>query len=288
MLKKCRILVVLSIIFLMLFGFNSIVNADMGAKPGITIKLENIKTDNYLIDLLVYDETGEKYKSPLDYNGKEGEQYSTETGYNDLQTITINQLETLHKINYDGWISESTRWGAYLLFADCRGNSEHEHNFSYFGTPDTYKVVIINNITGETKITDVIHREDFSSNVTIDVNTMTVVSKANNNNLFSNIKNIAIALILTIAVEIIIALILKIKNIKIIFIANLITNIILQLALMYIPLSYMITFAIMEILVFIAEYLIYSKFFNDISKNKIITYTLIANIISALLTFIIK
>ena len=309
MLKKCRILIVLSIIFLMLFGFNSIVNADMGAKPSITIKLENIKTDNYLIDLLIYDETGEKYKSPLDYNGKNGEQYSTKTGYNNLQTITISQLETLHNINYDGWISESTRWGAYLLFADCSGNSEHEHNFSYFGTPDTYKVVIINNITGETKITDVIHREDFSSNVTIDVNTMSVVSKANNGfsnnvtidvntmnviskanngNSFSNIKNIAIALILTIAVEIIIALIMKIKNIKIIFIANLITNIILQLALMYIPLSYMITFAIMEILIFIAEYLIYSKFFNDISKNKIITYTLIANIISALLTFIIK
>ena len=282
MLKKCRILITLIIIVFMLLGFHSIVYADMGAKPSITIKLENIKTDNYLIDLLVYDETGEKYTSPLDYNGKEGEQYSTE--YNSLQTITIKQLETLHNINYDGWISESTRWGSYLLFADCSGNSEHEHNFSYFGTPDTYKVIIINNITGETKLTDVIHREDFSSNVTIDVNTMTVVSKVNNNILFSNIKSIAIALILTIAVEIIIGLIMQIKNIKIIFIVNLITNIILQLSLMVMPIPYMTTFLIMEILIFIVEYLIYSKFLNDISKNKIIKYTLIANIITALLT----
>ena len=282
MLKKCRILITLIIIVFMLLGFHSIVYADMGAKPSITIKLENIKTDNYLIDLLVYDETGEKYTSPLNYNGKEGEQYSTE--YNSLQTITIKQLETLHNINYDGWISESTRWGSYLLFADCSGNSEHEHNFSYFGTPDTYKVIIINNITGETKLTDVIHREDFSSNVTIDVNTMTVVSKVNNNILFSNIKSIAIALILTIAVEIIIGLIMQIKNIKIIFIVNLITNIILQLSLMVMPIPYMTTFLIMEILIFIVEYLIYSKFLNDISKNKIIKYTLIANIITALLT----
>ena len=288
MTSKFKIVIIFSIIFVMLLGVNSIVNADMGAKPSITIKLENIKTDNYLIDLLVYDETGEKYASPLDYNGKEGEQYSTETGYNDLQTITINQLKTLHNINYDGWISESTRWGSYLLFADCSGNSEHEHNFSYFGTPDTYKVVIINNVTGETKITDVIHREDFASNVTIDFNTMTVVSKTNNNNSFSNIKTIVIALVLTIAVEIIIALIMKIKNIKTIFITNLISNIILQLSLMFIPISYMITFAIMEILIIIAEYLIYNKFFNDTLKNKIIAYTLIANIASALLTFIIK
>ena len=265
----------------MLFGFNAIVNADMGAKPEITIKLENMKTDDYLIDLLVYDETGEKYASPLNYNGKDGEQYIEETGYNDLRTITIKQLKTLHNINYNGWISESTRWGAYLLFADCSGNSKHEHNFSYFGTPDTYKVVIINNVTGETKITDVIHREDFSSNVTIDVNTMNTVSKA-------NIVNIIMALVLTIVAEIIIALVMKTKNIKIICIVNLITNTILQLALMLIPISYMITFAIMEILIIIAEYLIYNKFFKDIPKNKIIAYTLIANVFSALLTFIVK
>lgn len=57
MLRKCKILITLSIIFLILLGFNSIVNADSGAKPSITITLKNIETDNYLINLLVYDET---------------------------------------------------------------------------------------------------------------------------------------------------------------------------------------------------------------------------------------
>lgn len=289
--KKCKILITLSIIFLVivLLGSNYIVNADMGAKPSITIKLKNMKTKNYLIDLLVYDDTGEKYSSPLDYNGNDGEeseQYRApsykDSGYNDLRTITIRQLETLHKINYDGWISESTRWSAYFLFGNCNGNSKHEHYFNYFGTPETYKVVIIYNNTGETKVTDVIHRTDFSSNITIDVDTMNVVKSA------QNIKTIDISLILTVAVEIIVALIMKIKNIKTIFIVNLITNIILQLALIYIPLSYMLTFTIMEILVIITEYLIYKKYFNNIPKNKVITYTLIANIISALLTFIIQ
>lgn len=286
MIKKFRILITLSIIFVILLGYNSIVNADMGPKPSITIGLQNINTDNYIIDLLVYDETGEGYKSPLNYNGN-GEQ-ATETEYDGLEKITIEQLKTLHNINYDGWISESTRWRSYLLMSDCSGNPSHSHRFSYFGTPETYKVVIINNVTGETRITDVIHREDFSSHITIDVNTMNVISKSNNADQIFNIKIISIALIVTIIIEIIIALIMKIKNIKIIFIVNLITNIILQLVLMYMPVPYISTFTIMEILIVIVEYLMYRKFLKDVSKNKIIIYTLIANIASALLTFIIK
>lgn len=271
------------ILFIIIFtGLNYNVHADMGAKPSITINLENMNTKNYLIDLLVYDESGENYSSPLDYNGKEGEQYSSTSGYNDLQTITVGQLEILHKINYDGWISEGTRWDSYLLFADCSGNNKHEHYFSYFGTPETYKVVIVFN-NGETRVTDVIHRTDFQSEITIDVNTMEVVSKGN---VSSTLKSILIPLLITIIVEIIIALVMKFKNIKVIFLTNAITNILLQLLLIYSPLSYILTFAILEILIFITEYLIYKKYFKDISKLKIISYTLLANLITVILTFV--
>lgn len=200
-----------------------------------------------------------------------------------IDGITAKQAETLYNMDYDGWISSCMRNS--LLWGKCAGNIEHEHFFNYFGTPDTYRVVIINNDTGETKITDVINRTDFQSNITIDIDTMGVVTKASSSRI---IKTFAIALILTIVVEIIIALIMKIKNIKTIFITNLITNIILQLSLIYIPIPYMITFIIMEILVILSEYLIYKKYFSDITKNKIISYTLIANIISAFLTFIVK
>ena len=54
MVKKCRVFIVLSIIFLILFGFDYIVNADMGPKPSITIHLKNMKTNNYIIDLFEY------------------------------------------------------------------------------------------------------------------------------------------------------------------------------------------------------------------------------------------
>lgn len=256
------------IMFIIIFtGFNYNVSADMGPKPSITIKLKNMNTKNYLIDLLVYDESGENYNSAMNYNG---------------EGLTQEEIETLYKINYDGWISEGTRWNSYLLFADCNGNSKYEHYFNYFGTPETYKVVIVFN-DGETRVTDVIHRTDFQSEITIDVNTMEVVSKGN---VLSNLKSIIIPLLLTIIVEIIIALVMKFKNTKVIILTNAITNILLQFLLIYSPLSYILTFAILELLIFITEYLIYKKYFKDISKSKIISYTLLANLITVILTFV--
>ena len=139
------------IIIFILIGFSNIVYADGGPKPSITIKIENLNTSNYLIDLLVFDKSG--------------------TGY---ASNTENQIKTLYNINYDGWISEGTRWDFGMLFADCSGNNKFENHFGYFGTPKTYKILIINNDTGETKVSNVVNRKYFTSYVTIDYNTMKV------------------------------------------------------------------------------------------------------------------
>ena len=279
--KRVLIIVKILIIFVILLTtFCNCSNADMGPKPSITINLKNMKTDNYLIDLLVYDESGLKYKSPLNYNGKEGEQYRApdgeDTGYNSLKTITISQLEILHEINYDGWISESTRWEEYLLFADCSGNSEHKHNFGYFGTPDTYKVVIIDNDTGIIKITDIIHRDDFASKITIDVNEMKFQQSSSVKLI---IKNIIEAELI---IEVMIALIMNFKHLKVIIFVNLCTNFMLQILLIVSPNSYYISFGILELLVIIIEYLIYKKYIKEESNKKILAYTIIANLMSGI------
>ena len=286
--KKLVYILKMSIVFIIvLIAFSSISNADMGAKPSITINLKNMKTDNYLIDLLVYDETGEKYKSKLDYNGN-GEQYRApsgqDKGYNDLSTISIEELKILHEINYDGWISESTRWDAYLLFADCSGNSKHEHEFGYFGTPETYKVVIIDNDTGVIKTTDVINREDFTSSITIDVNEMHV-QKSSSIKLI--IYTILKAELLTLIIEIAVALIMKFKHFKIIIFVNLCTNFILQILLMILPIPYYIAFGVLELLVIIIESLIYRKYIKDESNKKILVYSIIANLMSGVIIPII-
>lgn len=279
MLKKYKILASICTIFLVviLLASQQIANADMGAKPSIRIHLKNMDTSNYIIDLFEnYNELKEKNEININFN---------EIAQN--RNITVNQAKQLYNMNYDGWMSSCMRNN--LLWGECAGNTNHEHYFNYFGVPSTYKVVIINNDTGETKITDIIQSNSSNSEITIDVSSMEVTQNKlafiKNINFFL-ILSIVNPLILTIAVEIIVALIMKIKNVKTIFITNLITNLLLQLVLMYTSLPYIFIFIILEILVFIAEYLVYKKYFIDTPKNKILFYTIIANIISALLTFI--
>ncbi len=244
-------------------------SADMGPKPSITIQLENMPTDNYLIDLLVYDETGENYLSEMNYNG---------------EGLSEEEIKALYDINYDGWISESTRWNAYMLFPDCAGGSRYWHMFSYFGTPDRYKVLIINQDTGERKITDEIIRTDFDSEVTIDYRTMHAAPVSR-----SKILRILIALVVTVVVEVLIALLMKLKKyLPLIIITNLISNLLLQSLMIFVPLgNYFVRFFILEVLVVVMEFLVYKKFMKGQSTQHILRYTIAANVVTAALTFLI-
>ena len=257
---------------LMLIGFivfPMIAFADTGPKPSIDISIKNLNTTNYVIDLFVFDKNGDAYESNKNYNAG---------------GLTEEQINKLYELNFDGWISESTRWDYYILFADCAGNSGHSHHFSYFGTPERYKIVIINYDTGEIKISDEIVRDTFNSSVTIDYNTMTSTI---NNNYSRTIIIALICLIVTIGVELLIAYVFKIGHYKIISIANIITNIGLQLALVLLFNNFLITFIIGEVLVILVELAIYLLKFKDISKLKTIIYSLTANIVTILISLLL-
>ena len=145
-------------------------------------------------------------------------------------------------------------------------------------------IIIINNDTGKIKVSDEIIKKDFSSKVTLDYNNMIFESDSS-----LNLKNIFLILLITIIVEIVIALLMKyIKHVKVIMITNIVTNILLQLLLNVISGNYFIKLILFEILVVFDEYLIYKKFMKSESTSKILIYTLIANMITASLTFAIK
>lgn len=250
--------------------------ADEGAKPSITVKIKNLNTTNYIVDLFVYDEK-DAYNSEMNYNG---------------DGLTKEDIKKLYDLNYDGWISESTRWSKYLLFADCAGNSKYENNFGYFGTPNKYKIVIINNDTEDIKISNEITRKDFNSTVTIDYNTMEVdYSKTEitkNKDTAKTIYNIIIAIIVTVIIELLVAFILKVKNYGLIIATNIITNLGLQLLLIILTNNFICALILGEIIVFICELLVYLTGFKNTTKNKIILYTLLANAITLVLTFYLK
>ena len=78
------------------------------------------------------------------------------------------------------------------------------------------------------------------------------------------------------------------KYVKTIVMTNIVTNVLLQLLLITISGNYFTKLILFEILVVIAEYLTYKKFMKGESTSKILVYTLIANMITACMTFIIK
>lgn len=244
--------------------------ADTGPKPSIEVNVKNLKTSNYLVDLFVYDKDGENYKSEADYNGG---------------GLTQEQINKLHELNFDNWISSGTRWGKYIMFADCAGNEKFQNNFGYFGTPTRYKIVIVNNDTGEVKISKEIVRKEFNSVVTIDYDDMKAVET--NTNIFKTFIIAAIVLILTIVIELVIALLFKTNNYITIAITNLISNVLLQTLLLLFTNSYLKLFIIGEILVIGAELLVYMLRFKKISKAKTIIYTLTANLATILVTLLL-
>ncbi|MBR5370256.1 MAG: hypothetical protein IK137_03015 [Bacilli bacterium] len=262
--------IIIAIILLISIIIPVNVYADTGPKPSIEVNIKNLKTKNYLVDLFVYDKDGKNYKSDEDYNGG---------------GLTEEQITKLHELNFDGWISSSTRWSRYIMFADCAGNEEFKNNFGYFGTPTRYKIVIVNNDTGEIKISEEIVRKEFNSVVTIDYNDMKVAEV--NNNILKTFIIAAIVLVLTIVIELGIALLFKTSNYITIAITNLISNVVLQSLLLIFSSNYLLVFIIGEVLVIGAELLVYLLRLKKLSKAKTIIYTLVANLATILVTFLL-
>ena len=294
--KNKRVVMLMFIFIALIINiFPNVVNADMGEKPSITIKIKNLETNNYIIDLLTYAEKTGDYYPDSNFSNYGRTINTDEPGEIDKNGITvhfdaiekkrdtkIDKAKQLYNIDYNGWISANSRNS--LLWGTCNGNNRHEHYFNYFGVPDRYKIIIINNDTGDIKVSDEIIRKDFSSKVMIDYSSMSIDSKGS-----LNIKSIVLVLLITIVIELIIALLMKFrKYIKVIIMTNTITNVLLQLFLNIISGNYLTKLILFEILVIIAEYFIYKKIMKGESPRKILLYTLIANMVTACLTFIIK
>ena len=294
--KNNRVVMLMFIFIVLIINiFPNVVNADMGEKPSITIKIKNLETNNYIIDLLTYAEKTGDYYPDSNFSNYGRTINTDEPGEIDKngitvhfdkiakeRNITIDQAKQLYNIDYNGWISANTRNS--LLWGTCNGNNEHEHNFHYFGVPDRYKIIVINNDTGEIKVSNEIIRKDFSSKVIIDYGSMNINSKGS-----LNVKNMVLILLITITIELIIALFMNYrKYVKTIVMTNIVTNVLLQLLLIIISGNYFTKLILFEILVVIAEYLTYKKFMKGELTSKILVYTLIANMITACMTFIIK
>lgn len=293
---KRKIVKKVVVIFLILISISFIVinnysNADSGIKPSITIFLKNMDSSDYYIDLLTL--------GPQEYyDEKRKKNFYEEYAENSTDGIDFKN-EPIYLYNEDGWMATALRDS--LLFGSVVGNDEGIHTFSYFGTPDTFKI-IIQMSDGTIKVSDMIERIDYNARYTIDVNTMEI---CNNITVFErildkifNVLPYIVTFTLTIVVELVLFYGLlkceikdKKKNSKIIILTNLLTNLVLQFIIVLFPDILDIgdrpftIFIILECIIALIEYYTYKKKLKIKDNKGILKYTLVANLVTAVLTF---
>ena len=269
----------ISIALLAILLFSSTAYANSAAPIDLKIELLNVPQDAY-VDILVND-------IDLNFDDK-NEQVIAKHGID-------CENSSLYNYNEDNYIalglrSENIDFNYYNL-----KNSGVEVNF-YSKVPQGFKV-IVQTADNEIVTSDYIdypstlgkYKYDFETNE---------IKYARERSYFSGfllglLLIIFVPLVLTIVLEVIVALIMKIKKINVIVATNAITNIVMNIVLLISAFmygsNYLITLAVLEIIVVLIEYSVYKNRFNEEYSNKqILTYVIIANAVSLLVPLAVR
>jgi len=283
-------LLILFLVCSLVFPFkkSSIADADFGPKPSVVIEFEGLSEFTYYVTLLSKTNTTGPYSASTDENDR----YYY---YCDNEQEEAVADKFLDYQDIDGYY--------YLQFMQkCEGNDTFV--WGYY-PPNDFKVLIYIPQNNKFFISSFCERYAFDSYFSVDVNTMQISSVnpvqiiddsnvERNYDYFTQVWTLLVRIILTIAIEIGVALLFGYRTKKYLFIiviANLITQIALNVALNIIaysngPASFIATYAALELLVFVVEALIYISFFSkmqsslEFKKRKSIIFSFVSNTVS--------
>ena len=144
--------------------------ADSGPKPQLTVKVENAPEEPYYLDLL---EKGD-YQGHTYGSGDGDDTYSgIDWSYSEEEIAALDDelLDALRAAVPEGWhactaqgTNGAPMWGD--LIGEPIG-STRLHIFGYHGVPDTYRILIVTK-SGESWVSDTLHRATLQSSVTVD------------------------------------------------------------------------------------------------------------------------
>lgn len=263
--KKKNLLLLLVIGFLLLSSRP--LDADIGPKPSVTIQVKNPPEGVYYMTLLSKEESfGPWHKI---------EQSEIDMGDKDEAFVAFANYE-----DKDGFC---------FLGNHTNMEGKEEYYWSYY-PPEEFKVAVYLE-DGTIIVSDIVERQAFDSYFTIDFLERDLGIKEDVR-LGRQLFYFLLRVILTILVEYGIAYLMGYRSKKerrVIIIANIITQVILNAVLMFFDyyagaLVWLIMFPIGELAVFIIELVIYLIAMKGHKKWKTFLYTLIANIITAALT----
>ena len=176
----------------------------------------------------------------------------------------------------------------------CEGDTYNGY-FVPFYNGNTYRFIIYWDDTDEYKITEVFSLSDYNTRYGVDLNEdsdeLSVKDVSDRYWLSKTYPGTIFRLIFTVVGEFIIALffgLFKKKELLTVLVTNLISNLIAQAMILFMVSIYIAAFLIIEALVIVVEYLVYRKFFDkERSNGRIWAYSIVANIVTALSSFVI-
>lgn len=144
--------------------------ADSGPKAQLTVKVVNAPSEPYYLDLL---EKGD-YQGHTYGSGDGDDTYSgIDWSYSEEEIAALDDelLDALRAAVPEGWhactaqgTNGAPMWGD--LIGEPIG-STRLHIFGYHGVPDTYRILIVTK-SGESWVSDTLHRATLQSSVTVD------------------------------------------------------------------------------------------------------------------------
>lgn len=272
-----RFLQKLPLFFAVLLLLTTAVFADAGPKPQLTVIVEHAPSEPYYLDLL----------AEGDY------QYSTLYNAEDKE-LDPGLLAAFRAEIPDGWhacIAEGTNgapiWGD--LTGEPAGDAMY-HRFSYFGVPDTYRILAVT-ASGEVYLSEVLTRRTLQSSVTLDWDAKAIRTPSS---AAAYALQFAATLVPTLLIELIVLLLFGFKlkpNWKPFVLVNLVTQGLLHGYFAFFAVSYGVNFLYFlllipaELAVALIEAFVYRRTLKGQTKGRAFAYGICANVCAAALGY---
>ena len=264
--KKIKVLLGV-LLFLLIFSIGTTTaSADMGPKPASYITIKGIEGE-YVACFAAKEAWGPNY----DYES--WQEYK-------IENVKYNPIMEYKDDEGFKWITE---------YYECNGESEIR--FTYY-CPEVYKIVIYKN-DQFLIATEVLEMYAYATYYEIDFSTGTVTTPKDitikkTYDYFSEILNLIVRIVLTLAIELGLLFIYRLytkRNFNVVLITNLVTQIFLNVAInisLYNSgiLNAIFLLFVLEFIILIVEFVVYQIFLKEKERWTIILYPLLANALS--------
>jgi hypothetical protein len=265
------LLLITGIGLLLVMSFATPVYADFGPKPAITIIVRNPPDGEYYLDLLIQED---KINTSL---AEERDQYDAV------------KFKLLEDYNEDGWTPALVHGTAIPLFGRLTGSRQGRamvHTFSYFGTPEQFKIIIV---TPEKQlvVSRELLRQTFHLTLTYDYETGAI----NQRSIFAAyLLQIVSTLLPTLLIEGLLLILFGFslrQNLWPLLLVNLATQVLMTATLGATAISQgmlmaYLLFVPIELLVVIIESVAYSMLLKQHRKRRRVGYAITANLVSGI------